>query len=105
MYTPQRRFPRHRVEAPLLVRGVASSLSNAYRGHSTNLSEGGVGAIITGELSPGQIVLMELVLPGELQPLVARARICYRNDLQCGFEFLGVEARAQQLIRTACAMT
>jgi hypothetical protein len=104
MYTPQRRFPRRRVEAPLLVRGVASSLSNAYRGHSTTLSEGGVGAIVTGELSPGQIVLMELVLPGELQPLVLRARVCYRNDLECGFQFLGTEARTQQIIRTACAM-
>jgi c-di-GMP-binding flagellar brake protein YcgR len=104
MYTPERRFPRHRIEAPLLVRGIASAMSHAYRGHSTSLSEGGVGAIVSGELSPGQIVLMEVVLPGELQPLVVRARVCYRNDLECGFQFLGIEARAQQIIRTACAM-
>lgn len=98
----QRRFARHRIHVPILVRSIGSSRAHSYRGHSLDLSEGGLGAVLEGELTPGQVVIMEVVLPGDLQPLTAQARVRHRNALRCGFEFLGPNQHMRERIATAC---
>ncbi len=57
--------------------------------------------MVEGELHPGQMVLMELVLPGELQPLLARARICHRENSACGLQFVAPDQRSKEQIATA----
>jgi hypothetical protein len=74
----QRRHIRHSVEAALLVRGIGSSPAHAHR---------------------GQVVTMELNLPGTGEPVVLSARVCHRSDTRCGFEFLAPSAEAVNLLR------
>lgn len=95
----QRRFERTSLEAPIVVRGMAST-RKLLRGHCMNLSEGGAGGILSGELLPGQVVLMELVLRTE-RPVHVNARVRHRSRLYCGFEFLGPDGEALGQIREA----
>ena len=95
----QRRFERAIIEAPIVVQGMASA-RKLLRGHCMNLSEGGAGGILAGELLPGQVVLMELVLDS-LQPVHVNARVRHRTRLYCGFEFLGPDGEALGQIREA----
>src|SRR4051812_10075120 len=83
----QRRFARTHVELPIVVRSMASAAS-LIRGHSLNLSEGGAGGILSGELMPGQVVLMELMLNTE-EAVRVNARVRHCTQPYCGFEFLG----------------
>lgn len=98
--TDQRRFERTTLEAPIVVRGMVST-RKLLRGHCMNLSEGGAGGILSGELMPGQVVLMELVL-GTERPVQVNARVRHRSRLYCGFEFLGTDGEALGQIREAC---
>ncbi|MGE0406677.1 MAG: PilZ domain-containing protein [Candidatus Korobacteraceae bacterium] len=102
MKQTHRRHIRHAVEAPLLVRGIGSSVTNSLRGHCVDLSEGGAGCMVPGEWPPGQVVTMEMTLPGMENSLVLSARVCYRNGLRYGFEFLAPSKEALTAIRVLC---
>jgi hypothetical protein len=98
-----RRYMRHAVEAPLLVRGIGSTVAHSHRGHCVDLSEGGAGCVIPeGEWPPGQVVTMEMTLPGLEKSLVVSARVCYRSGIRCGFEFLAPSKEALTVIRVLC---
>jgi hypothetical protein len=98
-----RRYMRHAVEAPLLVRGIGSSVANSHRGHCVDLSEGGAGCVVPeGEWPPGQVVTMEMAFPGLEKTLVLSARVCYRSGIRCGFEFLAPSREALTAIRVLC---
>ena len=98
-----RRYMRHAVEAPLLVRGIGSSVANSHRGHCVDLSEGGAGCVIPeGEWPPGQVVTVEMTLPGLEKSLVVSARVCYRSGMRCGLEFLAPSKDALNVIRVLC---
>ena len=98
-----RRYMRHAVEAPLLVRGIGSTVAHSHRGHCVDLSEGGAGCVIPeGEWPPGQVVTMEMTLPGLEKSLVVSARVCYRSGIRCGFESLAPSKEALTVIRVLC---
>jgi len=101
MIDNKRRFTRHRVEAPVLVRSIGSGATGASRGHCLNLSIGGAGAIVSGPWMPGQVVSMELALPAMDHPVLVDARLCHRNRLYCGFEFLAPSDDARKQIMMA----
>ena len=98
----QRRFPRYRVDVPMVVRKMGAGMTGDLRGQSVNLSEGGVGVMMGGGFLPGQVVLMELVLPQSHQPVRVNARFCHRCDSVSGFEFLAAEPHVLESIRQAC---
>jgi len=81
------------------VRSIGASLANGHRGHCVDLSEGGAGGVVPGEWRPGQVVTMELAVPGGDQSLVVSARVCHRDDMRCGFEFLAPSDEALTVIR------
>jgi len=97
----QRRFARTSIEVPVVVRGMASPRT-LLRGHCLDLSEGGTGSILPGDLKPGQVVLMELILAPD-HPVQVNARVRHSYHLHCGFEFLAPEQDVIDYIRTACA--
>ena len=98
----QRRFPRFRVDAPMVVRKMGAGMTGDLRGQSVNLSEGGVGVMMGGGFLPGQVVLMELVLPNIQDPVRLNARFCHHNQSVSGFEFLAAEPHVLESIRQAC---
>ncbi len=98
----KRRHFRQKIDAPLVVWGIASGTRRASRGHCLNLSESGAGAIVSGSWLPGQVVSMELILPSQHQPVALQARVCHRQNMYCGFEFLGAGDTTLSQLRQAC---
>jgi TonB family protein len=68
-------------------------------GRCTDISEAGVGAVVAGEMAPGQQVAVELRLPNVGVPMRARALVRYQSRLRCGLEFVGLSAEQRAMIR------
>ena len=98
----RRKFPRIRMEVPLLVRKMGTGITGDMRGQCLNLSEGGAAGMVGGEFLPGQVVLMELVLPQIAEAVRLNARVCHQQDMITGFEFLAPEPQVLETIRRAC---
>jgi TonB family protein len=84
----RRRVPRFRMQAPLDVTVLRAGITDTLPGRASNVSERGVGAVLAGELIPGETVELEVWLPPKGQPLRTRARVRYQDELRCGLEFL-----------------
>ncbi len=99
----RRRHTRNKFHAPVMVWSIASGPLNAVRGDCVNLTEAGAGAMISGPWAPGQVVNMEIAVPGS-QAVTVQARLSHRNHHACGFEFLGTDPRVMHQLRSVCAV-
>lgn len=97
-----RRFPRHPLDVRVSAQAYRSGENISVWGRSSELGEDGIGATLTGELEPGEVVSMELSLPGVPFPIKFRALVRYRNGLRHGFEFLALSATQRAEIRRVC---
>jgi TonB family protein len=98
---PSRRgVPRYEVHAPLDVTMLRSGIPDTVPGRSLNLCERGLGAVVAGEMIPGDTVGVELRLPLAPEPLRTRALVRYQDQLRCGLEFVGLSAEQHAAIRT-----
>ena len=95
---PRRAFPRFPVKVPLDVIALRSGFPQNLPGRCTDVSEGGVGAMVAGELAAGQQIAVEFRLPN-VGPLRARALVRYQDKVRCGFEFVGLAAEHREMIR------
>ncbi len=96
---PRRGSPRYPVNVAFDVIALRSGVPENLPGRCTDLSEGGVGGMVAGELAAGQQVAVELRLPNVGVPVRARALVRYHGRLRCGFEFMGLSLEQQELIR------
>ena len=97
----QRRFARHRTDLPLLVKVLGQDGYIRIHGRCTEIAESGLGAVITAELSAGEMVSLELNLPNGSQ-LSLRAVIRHRMGFLHGFEFVGLEPEQTEPILAYC---
>jgi TonB family protein len=97
--TQRRNSPRHSISVPLDVIALRSGVPENLPGRCTDLSEGGVGGMVAGELTVGQHVAVELRLPNVGVPVRARALVRYQGDLRSGFEFVGLPVEQREMIR------
>lgn len=95
----RRGFPRYPVHVALDVIALRSGVPENLPGRCTDLSEGGVGGMVAGELKPFQQVAIEFRLPNVGVPVRARAVVRYQGKLRCGFEFVGLPVEQQEMIR------
>jgi len=95
----RRRGVRYRVQAPLDVTVLRSGIPDTLPGRSVNLCEGGVSAVLAGELLPGEAVGVEIRLPLIADPLRTRALVKHNDKLRSGLEFVGLSAEQQAAIR------
>jgi TonB family protein len=95
----RRRGLRYRVRAPLDVTVLRSGIPDSLPGRSVNLGEGGVGAVLAGELLPGEVVGVEIRLPLAADPLRTRALVRHHDKLRAGMEFVGLSLEQQAAIR------
>jgi TonB family protein len=95
---PRRIFPRYPVKVALDVIVLRSGVPQTLPGRCADLGEGGVGAMVAGELLPGQQVGVEVRLPNVGLPLRARATVRYQGAARCGFEFMGLTAEQREMI-------
>ena len=95
----RRQRVRYRVQAPLDVTVLRSGIPDTLPGRSVNLGEGGVAAVLAGELLPGEQVGVEIQIPPATTPLRARALVRHYDKLRSGMEFVGLSAAQQAAIR------
>jgi hypothetical protein len=88
---------RRRLAVPLNVTVLRSGVPDAIPGRSMDVCEGGIGAVLAGELFPGELVGVEFQLP-RVGPVLAKARVCYQERLRCGLQFLAIPAEQKAMI-------
>jgi c-di-GMP-binding flagellar brake protein YcgR len=98
----RRRFPRFKLDTTIRVTEVLSGIPHTVKGRSREISEGGMGGILAGELSAGQTVLIEFPLPKARQELTLRALVHRHSTSHYGFEFVHTNPVVLQDIRRAC---
>jgi len=96
----RRRVPRFRMQAPLDVTVSRSGIPDTFPGRALNLCERGIGAVLAGEVIPGETVELEVWSPAaQRQPLRTRARVRYQDELRCGLEFLSATPEERAAIQ------
>jgi TonB family protein len=90
---------RSRLQAPLDVTVLRSGVPHTLPGRSVNLGEGGVGAVLAGELSPSESVGVEIWLPVATDPLRVRAVVRHHDRLRSGMEFIGLSTKQKSTLQ------
>jgi hypothetical protein len=99
-----RRYPRFTLDVRLQVRMFQGGEFHGCWGRSTELGRDGIGATLTGDLEPGEIVSLDIPLPLSPYPLKVRAIVRYRQGLRYGFEFLTLTDAQRDMIVRVCEM-
>jgi hypothetical protein len=92
----QRRQPRFKIEVPVTV---SSRTCGRLRGHTVDISESGISAILKIEVPVGELVELEFTLP--FGPVITYAMVRQRNAFRYGFQFVE-SADEHQTIRDTC---
>jgi TonB family protein len=100
----QRRFPRFPVAVPLDVVVLRSGIPATIPGRSVDVGEGGVSAVLSGELLPGEPVGVQFKLPFVIDPVHARAQVRYYGPFRCGLQFLTMRPEQQGALHTWARM-
>jgi TonB family protein len=95
----RRRDERFELTAPLDVTVLRSGIPDTMPGRAVDFCEGGIAAILPGELLPGETVGVEVQLPLWDDPFRARATVKYQDKLRCGLEFVSLSSEQQEAIR------
>ena len=95
----RRRVRRQPIGVALDLIALQSGIPNTMPGRCTDLSEGGLGVIVAGELLPGQPVAVELRLPNVGLPIRTRAQVRYHDRLRYGLQFVGLSMEQREMIR------
>ena len=98
----RRRFPRYRTDIPLKAIVLRDDGYIELRGRCSDIGEGGLGAVLTDDLMPGEVVSLQIALDPQAESLTVRAIVRYRKGLVHGFEFLGLSSDQQQALKTLC---
>jgi hypothetical protein len=99
-----RRFPRFALDVRLQVRMFQGGEFHSCWGRSTEIGRDGIGATLTGDLEPGEIVSLDIPLPLSPYPLKVRAVVRYRQGLRYGFEFLTLTDAQRDMMVRVCEM-
>ena len=95
-WSTPRAFPRFLLDIRVVIRA-----GEILHGRSKDLGEGGLGAVIPGNIAIGQVVELEFQLPTSNEPLTLQAEVRYGQGFQYGFRFLHPTERQRELIRGA----
>jgi len=87
-HEPSRRHPRILFSVPITVRHLCRGGVQATHGISLDLGEGGLGAIVQGDIYVGETVAIDLRLSEQLLTTVAIVR--HSSSVSSGFEFVGL---------------
>jgi PilZ domain-containing protein len=93
-----RQYPRVPFCATLILRHLITGGIQRTRGMSLDISEGGLGAIVQGELVVGDAVEIDFSIAG--QSLSAVGIVRHASSQQAGFEFVELTAQERSQIAT-----
>lgn len=91
-----RQHGRFLIDLRLIVKAKTT-----LHGRTRNISEGGLGATVAGDIGLGEFVQLQLQLPEVESPLVFRAEVRYRQGFQYGFKFINPTDKQVEIIRHA----
>lgn len=94
----RRREPRFRLQSPLDVTVSRAGTTEVVPGRALNVCERGVGAVVAGELLPGETVGIELRLASARHSLKTQAIVRYQDKLRCGLEFAPITPEQKLVI-------
>jgi CheY-like chemotaxis protein len=98
-----RTLQRFKVVVPVTVRVLRRGVSVQLNGKSADLSEGGLGVeLVSGELTPGEIVTAEFSLPTSPHPMKLYGMVRHRKMEQYGIQFLEISGEDRQSIGDLC---
>jgi hypothetical protein len=98
--TDFRMFRRASVQLPIELRLNGSSASKVIHGYLTDLSAGGLGAVIRTEIPPRfKKEAVSVRIQAGRDTLTLPARFRYQNGLRHGFEFIQVSTSEREEIR------
>ena len=101
-YRRARRYARYRLDVRIQDSVFREGTTTELWGRTSELGEDGVGATLTGELKPGEVVSMEFSVPVAPFLIKLRAIVRYCHGLHCGFEFLKVTEAQRQTLSRVC---
>ena len=94
----RRRLPRFKVEVKI---GVHSRTCGLLKGHTVDISESGISAILKMEVPVGELVELEFVLP--FGPVTAYAMVRQKNAFRYGFHFVEFNsAKEKEFVQATC---
>jgi PilZ domain len=94
-----RRVPRCPLAVPVRITVLHPGNAYSIPGRSLDLGEGGIAAVLAGELRAGDPVGIEFLLPDLGLGVQAKAVVRHRGALRCGFEFQQLTQHQQALLR------
>ena len=97
-----RRYARYRTELPLIVKVLGQDGYVRVHGRCFEIAENGLGAVITSEFRPGEMVSLELSLPEVPEAQMIRAVVRHRMGFLHGFEFVNPLPEQKEHIRLYC---
>ncbi len=97
--TPPRRFPRKLVDERLTVVVQRDGHAASIAGRCTTIGQGGLGAVLEGELQQGDKATISLKLAGVPEPLQLHARLVNKQGFRHGFEFVKLTGDQRRAIR------
>jgi hypothetical protein len=77
---------------------LRSGIPYTIPGRATNFGEFGMGAMLAGELSPGDVIGVAFRIPEVEKPIRTRALVRHQAKLQCGLSFVGLLPEQQMII-------
>jgi len=92
--------PRHVFEARIRIRLDRDSRRLTLQGWARNLSESGLGAFVAEALMPGELVTLEVPLPGSDKQAIP-ARVVRVLGTEYGFQFTALSAEQRRQIQAA----
>jgi hypothetical protein len=97
-----RRYARYRTELPVIVKVLGPDGYSRIHGRCFEIAEAGLGAVISSELTMGEMTTLEFSLPDEGAAIVMRAVVRHRMGFLHGFEFVGLLPEQKEQIRKYC---
>jgi c-di-GMP-binding flagellar brake protein YcgR len=96
---PLQRYQRALFSVPVRFQYLMPGGIRSSRGTTLDISEGGLGAIVSGELRVGEMVEIDVAIAEATLSIVAIVR--HSSSLRSGFEFVGLtEEERLQIITT-----
>ena len=95
-------YERHKADTPVMVKDFNAGVDRSLTAHCVNLSEGGVGCIVSRKLKPGEFVLLELLLPLQQKAVLVSAQVRHCSRYYCGLAFVAPSVSVTTNIRTLC---
>jgi hypothetical protein len=93
-WTLPRAHSRYLLDLRIVVRTKETLI-----GRTKDIAEGGLGATIPNNIDIGEIVELELQLPGNAEPLKIKAEVRYRHGFQYGFKYVHITEQQKEMIR------